>query len=333
MHVTYVKLERQSGTRYKSIIRDGDRVIATKTFKLKTLATTWAKGLLRDEERLAALGNPHAKITLAALAEGFLKDWKGRDHALEGRVAALVKIAGTRRLIDIDESFIRADLDAYAPTHQPATVNRRKACWSALLQYAKKKGKISVNPARSICASTEDNKRVRYLDDDERVRLLAACDLSESPLLRPLVVCAMVTGARLGELQSLRWEQVDFTQRTALLARTKNNTPRMLTFPFPAITELMKIRQPSGLIFDGLMFRKCWEAALKTAKLDGLHFHDLRHDCASQMVMSGATLLEVAEVLGHKSMESTKRYAHLSHEHKRDLTDKIMSQVFGRLEK
>lgn len=336
MHVTYVKLQRQSGVRYKAIIREGDRVVSTKTFTRKTDATTWAKTLLRDEQRLEALGNPQARITLAELADLYLEAWKGRDHALEGRVKALVAAAGTHRLLDICEWTIRDDLEQYAPGHQPATVNRRKAAWSALLGYAVENGYIKDNPAHRIGARTENNERVRWLSDDERKRLLAACDASESPLLRPLVTLAMTTGGRLGELLSLRWEMIDWSRRTAIIARTKNNDPRMLVFPAPAITELMKHRKTSGLIFDRgdgrvMVFRKYWEAALKAASLDGLHFHDLRHDAASQLVMSGASLHEVAEILGHRSLQSTKRYAHLSHEHKRDVADRIMGEVFGRL--
>lgn len=72
MHVTYVKLQRQSGVRYKAIIREGDRVVSTKTFTRKTDATIWAKTLLRDEQRLEALGNPQARISPAELADLFL---------------------------------------------------------------------------------------------------------------------------------------------------------------------------------------------------------------------------------------------------------------------
>lgn len=336
MHVTYVKLQRQSGTRYKAVIREGDRVVSTKTFSRKTDATIWAKTLLRDEQRLEALGNPESRITLAKLAELYLEAWKGRDHALEGRIKALVAAAGTLRLLDITDKTISDDLDQYAPGHQPATVNRRKAAWSALLGFAVKKRFIKDNPAHRIGAVTEHNERVRWLSDDERKRLLAACDASESPLLRPLVILAMTTGGRLGELLTLRWEMIDWSRRTAIIARTKNGDPRMLVFPAVAIAELMKHRKTSGLIFDRgddrvMLFRKYWEAALKEAKLDGLHFHDLRHDAASQLVMSGATLHEVAEILGHRSMQSTKRYAHLSHEHKRGVADRIMGEVFGRM--
>lgn len=337
MHATYVKLQRKSGTRYKAIIRDGDRVLSTKTFTRKTDASTWAKALLHDNERLEALGNPQAHITLSDLADLYLKAWKGRDHSLEDRVHALVAIAGTRRLIDITENYIRGDLDEYAPGRCPATVNRRKACWSALFKFAIEHGFIKDNPARRVRTRTEDNKRVRWLSDDERKRLLVACDASASPQLRPLVILAMTTGARLGELLALRWELIDFTRRTAVIARTKNGDPRTLVFPLQAITELMKHRKPVGLVFDRgdgrlLIFRKHWDAALKAASLSGLHFHDLRHDAASQLVMAGATLHEVAEILGHRSLESTKRYAHLSHEHKRDVADRVMAGVFGRIE-
>lgn len=243
-------------------------------------------------------------------------------------------IAGTRRLIDIDEAFISADLDAYASGRAAATINRRKACWSALLQYAVKKKLIKDNPARRTPTRTEDNARVRWLSDDERKRLLVACDTSAFPLLKPLVILAMTTGARLGELLSLRWEQIDFTRRTAIIARTKNGDPRTLVFPLPAISELMKHRRPTGLVFPcGEGFRTYWDTALKEAKLGGLHFHDLRHDAASQLVMSGATLHEVAEILGHRSLESTKRYAHLSVDHKQGVADRVMNSVFGRLEK
>ncbi|TDF77717.1 site-specific integrase [Pseudomonas sp. H9] len=332
MHITYVKLERKSGTRYKAIIRDGDRVIATKTCKLKTDATTWAKSLLRDEERLEALGNPHARVTLATLADDFLNDWKGRDHALVGRINALVALHGKKRLVDISEAIIRDDLDAYAPGHCAATINRRKACWSALLQYAVKKGFIKDNPARRTPTRTEDNERVRWLEDDERKRLLVACDACASPLLKPLVILAMATGARLGELLGLRWEQIDFSRRTAVIARTKNGDPRTLVFPAPAIAVLMTIRKPSGLVFDhNWGFRWHWGLALKAAKLDGLHFHDLRHDAASQLVMAGASMKEVAEILGHKTLESTNRYAHLSTDHKKAVADRVMGEVFGRL--
>lgn len=337
MNITIVKLQRHSGTRYKAIIRDNDRVLVTKTFARKTDASTWGTHQLRDAERLEALGNPKSKMLLSKLIEQYMEEWEGRDESRASRMQALADTAGDKRLLDITVDFIRDDLEAFAKGRRPATANRRKAAWSALFKYAQLKRLVKTNPAKGIPALSEDNKRVRYLSDAERKALLAACEAASWPLLRLLVVLAMTTGARLGELLSLRWEGIDFAARTAYLPRTKNGDPRTLVFPPPAITELLKQRQNTGLVFareDGekpLQFRKHWNKALKAAGLENFRFHDLRHDAASQMAMAGATLLEIGEVLGHRSTETTKRYSHLSVERKRAVTDRVMGNVFGRL--
>jgi integrase len=147
---------------------------------------------------------------------------------------------------------------------------------------------------------------------------------------------ALTTGARQGELLALRWEDIDFNKRTATLQETKNSETRLLTLPTPSITELMKFRATKGLVFPGkndsnsYNFRKPWRKALAEAKVTNFRFHDLRHSAASYLVMSGATLHQTAEVLGHKSIETTRRcYAHLSTEHKKELTDRVLGTLFS----
>jgi integrase len=337
MHVTYVKLNRQSGTRYKAIIRDGDKLISTKTFTLKKDASTWANDLLRDNQRLEALGNPKARTTLSTLCELYMAAWTGRDVSRKGRVQALADAHGKVRLLDVTESLIKADLKTYAKGRAPATLNRRKACWSALFQFAVEEEYVATNPAKTISSKTENNARIRFLDDEERKALLVACDKSEWPLLKLLVVLAMTTGARLGELQSLRWEGIDLKKRTATLAITKNGDPRVLVFPAPAIAALMLHREAEGLVFgrsDGekpLCFRKHWNAALKAAGLKAFRFHDLRHDAATQLINAGTDLYTVGQILGHRSQQSTARYAHLSIKTKQAAADKAMGEVFGRM--
>ncbi|EPA95519.1 site-specific integrase [Pseudomonas sp. G5(2012)] len=337
MHVTFVKLTRQSGTRYKAVIRSGDRLISTKTFTLKKDASTWANELLRDNQRLEALGNPKAKITLEKLAELYMEAWTGRDISRKGRVQALTDAYGEERLLDITESLIKADLKSYAKGRAPATVNRRKAAWSALFQFAVDEEYVATNPAKTISSKTENNARIRFLDDDERKALLAACDKSEWPLLKLLVTLAMTTGARLGELQSLRWEGIDLKKRTATLPITKNGDPRVLVFPAPAIAALMLHRKAKGLVFgraDGekpLCFRKHWNKALKAAGLKAFRFHDLRHDAATQLINAGTDLYTVGQILGHRSQQSTARYAHLSIKTKQAAAEKAMAEVFRRL--
>lgn len=332
MHVTFVKKPLKVGFSYKAVIRSGDKLIASKTFTLKKDANTWADALLRDNQRLEALGNPKARITLSTLCELYMEAWTGR-------VQALADAHGKVRLLDITESLIKADLKTYAKGRAPATVNRRKAAWSALFKFAIDEEYVGVNPAKGITSKGEHNQRIRFLDDDERKALLAACDKSEWPLLKLLVTLAMTTGARLGELQSLRWEGIDLKKRTATLAITKNGDPRVLVFPAPAITALMLHRKAEGLVFgrsDGekpLCFRKHWNAALKAAGLKAFRFHDLRHDAATQLINAGTDLYSVGQILGHRSQQSTARYAHLSIKTKQAAADKAMAEVFGRLEK
>lgn len=337
MHVTYVKKPLKVGFSYKAVVRSGDKLIASKTFTLKKDAKTWAEDLLRDSQRLEALGNPKAKITLDTLAELYMEAWTGRDISRQGRVKALTDAYGKTRLLDITTTLIKADLKTYAKGRKPATINRRKACWSVLMQFAVDEEYIATNPAKGIASKTENNARIRSLDDDERKALLAACDASDWPLLKLLVVLGMTTGARLSELLSLRWEGLDLKKRTATLAMTKNGDPRVLVFPAPAIAALMLHRKAEGLVFgraDGekpMCFRKHWNAALKVAGLKAFHFHDLRHDAATSLINAGTDLYTTGQILGHRSQQSTARYAHLSIKTKQAAADKAMAEVFGRM--
>jgi integrase len=213
----------------------------------------------------------------------------------------------------------------------PATVNRMKAALSALYKYAARKGYTTRNPARQVAAHPEQNKRIRFLSEEERAQLLLTCHQSTWPKLYLLVITAIMTGARKGELKSLRWEQIDFENRRAELPRTKNDQPRTLSFPRAVIEEMMRFRTPAGLLFEstdrpGRSFdeKKVWHRALADAGVTNFRFHDLRHSAASYLAMGGATLLEIADVLGHKNLQTTKRYAHLDAKHKQQVTDRIL---------
>jgi len=123
-----------------------------------------------------------------------------------------------------------------------ATVNRRRAVGSGLFKFARQRGYIQSNPFQGIASKAERNKRVRYLDADERDRLLKACDASTWPKLKLLMVLALMTGARLGELKKLRWADINFERREALLCNTKNGDDRIVPLPAPAIVELKEHR-------------------------------------------------------------------------------------------
>jgi len=143
-------------------------------------------------------------------------------------------------------------------------------------------------------------------------------------------------------MMNLRYSDIDFDKGLANLGDSKNGEPRLNAIPAATMNELKKFRQVgNGLLFNGTKtvkgvktdtgkpfeFRKRWYAALKEAGITKFRFHDLRHTSASYLIMNGASLKEVAEILGHKSTQTSDRYAHLSTEHKSKLVERVMSKV------
>ncbi len=222
----------------------------------------------------------------------------------------------------------------------PSTVNRYLAALSHCFTIAVKEWEwLDDSPMRKVRKPKEPRGRVRFLSDDERERLLAACKESESHLLYPIVVLALSTGARRTEILTLKWNQVDLQRGQITLYETKNNEIRSLPLTGHAlelIKGLSKVRSiDTDLLFPGknrkepINIRWIWEVALKKAEIENFRFHDLRHSAASYLAMNGATLAEIAEVLGHKTLQMVKRYSHLTEQHTSKVVAKMNKQIFG----
>jgi integrase len=188
----------------------------------------------------------------------------------------------------------------------------------------------------------EPEGKIRFLSEKERDALLAACRKSRSKMLYPITVLALSTGARQGEILSLRWRDVDFDRKRIVLVDTKNGSSRQVPLAGAATEELKKLLaakkaekvqdlKPVGdeLVFRGrggeeASIRSAWDSAVKTAKLDShFRFHDCRHTAASYLAMNGATLLELSQILGHKTLSMVKRYAHLTEQHLHNVVERM----------
>jgi integrase len=222
------------------------------------------------------------------------------------------------------------------PSHlSNATANRYKAAISVIFTYAYRYYNLLDNPVKSIPSKPENNARIRYLSNDERVLLFKATKASKWSKLYLITLMAITTGARKGELLSLKWNNIDFNRNTAYIATTKNGEPKVLPLVNEVVTELKKFKQEeSVLVFNSQIkpskpydFFKLWKKALEQAEIEDFRFHDLRHTTASYLAQSGASLLEIADVLGHKQISVTQRYAHLCIDHKQKLIDKVMSKL------
>jgi len=197
---------------------------------------------------------------------------------------------------------------------------------------------VDDNPCRKVTKPKEPRGRVRFLDDAERNRLLESCRLSMSALLYPIVVLALSTGMRKGEILNLRWPQVDLVRGHITLHDTKNGDRRGVPLASLARSLLQELHDNRGsdtdLVFPGrvvskpLEVTKAWTTALAVATIENFRFHDLRHSAASYLVMDGASMAEVGDVLGHKCVQMTKRYAHLATGHTTHIVATMNERIF-----
>jgi integrase len=244
-------------------------------------------------------------------------------------------------LADITPALIAVHRDTLTREHRAAsTVNRYLSVLSHAFSIAVREwGWLEDSPMRNVSKPKQSRGRVRFLSDEERQRLLAACQASLSPYLYMVVMLALATGARRGELLTLRWPDVDLKRGTLTFHETKNGERRTVPLTGQAFTLMQqhaKVRRlntvlvfPNSTGGRALNIRAAWEGAVKRAGIADFHFHDLRHTFASYLAMNGASLLEIAEVLGHKTLAMVKRYAHLCEAHTRGVVERMTRAVFG----
>ena len=331
---TIAKIKTASGFKYKAIIKKAGKPIKSKTFTRKGDARTWASRIEADIEMMDALGYAGAGLTLLELSPEYLAQWHNKDKSNQiQRVNYWVDSLGKHKLVDLTARIIKAQLKKL-DDKAPATSNRYKAVLASMLHYAVVEGYILLNPVASIPDKPLNNKVERFLSDTERSALMDACKESTWGLMHLLVMMAVTTGMRKSELVNLRWSDIDFEGCTAFVRTSKNGEPRILPLTNSVMTELARFDKDNGLLFASLIkpekpfcFTKLWYRALRDSNIEDFRFHDLRHTTASYLAQNGASLLEIADVLGHKQIEVTKRYAHLCTKHKEQLINRVFNSI------
>ncbi len=253
------------------------------------------------------------------------KSWQTFDLK---NIIILKRFFSGRYLHEITPRLIEQFKAERAKTVMPATINRSLACLKSMYNKAIAwKRFAGPNPVREVKLYKENNQRLRFLEKEEIGRLLVHCD----GFLRPLVIVALNTGMRLGELRQLKWRDVDYKREIIYLRDTKNGEAReipmneyvknaFVAIPKSPDSQYVFCKHKGGSFGD---IRKTFWTALKKSGIVGFHFHDLRHTFASHLVMSGHDLNTVRELLGHKTIQMTLRYAHLSPKHKKHAVDSL----------
>lgn len=348
---------------YKVQIRITGQRPLTATFKRKTDAKNWASQTESDIRRGRYIETVESeRKTLADLIDRYIENEVPKRQTDQDKVVMqlnwwkseighmVLKTIRSSTLTELRDKLLNSpsernkhynkELDA-AVTKAPATVIRYMATLSHAFSVAVKEWEwLPNNPMDKVSRPKLPPSRLRYLSDDERSNLLDACQKSSSPYLYTVVVLALSTGGRYSEIMNLTWDCIDIERGFAVLNKTKNHERRSLPIRDRALALLKELkrtrrRMDSNYLFprqDGkapINIRKHFLKALEVAGVDDFRFHDLRHSTASYLAMNGASNREIAEILGHKTLQMVKRYAHLTEEHSASVVESMNRKIFS----
>jgi integrase len=201
----------------------------------------------------------------------------------------------------------------------PASVNMELAVLSRIFSLAIDLEVAAINPCRKVRKLRTDNKRTRYLSEDEEMRLLGNLT-GRRKHLRPIVMLALGTGMRRGELLSLRWPQVDFPRGVIHVTHTKTAKDRMMPMSQRVRELLLKMhrgRKGEHVFASRLKkgralveIKRAFRAACDDAGIADFHFHDLRHTFATRVGDAGHNSRTIADLLGHSNTLQSDQYTH-----------------------
>ena len=289
------------------------------------------------------------------IAEGrFLNIRKEKHYRLEDAASRFVEYSrANKKSFARDECIIRKnllpafgkknldeittwDIERYKNRRKqevsPASVNRELACLKTIYNKAIHWKLVKENPVRGIKFFKENNRRLRFLAPDEARMLIESC----LPHLRTIVIVALNTGMRRGEIFNLKWGDVDLDRGQLTIRDSKNGESRTVELNQQVVETLSQLegRSKNLLVFPSRHgepyndIRASFYAACRKAGITDFRFHDLRHTFASHLVMSGVDLTTVKELLGHKTLVMTLRYSHLSQGHKKRAVE-VVGTIFG----
>ena len=369
---TIQKRTRKEGVTYRAMVRIKGMPDQQRTFSRLTDARLWAQqteAAIRKGEFQNVIGIARRKTLSEVIAryraealprksEGsqkvertILAFWEGKlgAYALSYIDAETI----TKHLTELRtrgwSRKIKDDAEATPKPRSDRTIKYYRDTLALLFKYARQWGWTSANPLDGVSKVTKiRNGRVRYLSDDEREALLKACKASENPQLYVIVVFALSTGARRGEILGLTLADLDLSRDMAIFRDTKNGDTRSVPIVGhlktlleshaakakafysrmqPAAQQQWLFPRSDGL--EPIDIRKAWQTARDAAGLVDFRFHDLRHSTASYLAMNGASLLEIADILGHKTLQMVQRYAHLSASHKKGVISRLNNTLFA----
>jgi len=284
-----------------------------------------------------------------------------KNHSFKDLADEYLKFAERQRSFESKQGFIKQLVERFGPLplrrfntmiveqfqterlqkkNKPATINRLLATLKHMFTKAVEWDMVeeeTLKRVRKAKLLPENNRRLRYLSKDECKNLVNAC----APHLRPIVITALNTGMRRGEILGLTWDRVDLKNGFILLDVTKNGDRREIPINDTlriTLQDIVRRLDVSYVFYDSTTgkpikeIKRSFNTALRKVKIHDFHFHDLRHTFASHLVMAGVDLTTIKELLGHKNLTMTLRYAHLTPGHKVKAVDILDGVLNGKNE-
>lgn len=349
--------ESSDGTkRYRVKVRIHGEKPRTRTFRRKTDAEAWAKAVETDLGRgVYVPTTTDRRRTVAELIDRCIAEHlpSKANNKSAAKVATqlrwwrdelgpLTLDRLTPERVAEARARLRARRSRGGSVITAATTNRYLAALSVATKWGWKELRwLASNPVLEVTKGGEGAGVVRYLSDDERQALLTAAKADPDPNIHTAIVVALATGLRAGSLRALTWGDVDFERRAIALRDSKNTEARWVPLVDEALAALQALlaADPIGA---GAVFKsttrdvpadingQAWRRVKQTAGLVGvanLRFHDLRHTTGTYLNEAGASAIEIAAALGHKTLHMARRYAHQSPEHTRSVFDRIAGRI------
>lgn len=327
---TIQKRKNKDGTTsFLALVRIKPYKPASKAFSARSDAEAWAERLekeLRAQRRQGAARRDFSRLTVKNLIDEYLADpetaGKRSLATKQDRLSWWVSNFGPEKISDLNVVTLREARQKLQHGRGHATVNRyiseMRSCWN----WGRSAGLVVENktwPMRLMLS--EPVGRTRHLSDEELKTLLKEGE-KHSPLMYAAIVLSVGCGLRQGELLRLAWSDLDLEKQRLRVMIAKNKEARSVHLPSAAVHALKALKkQPivgtrvfvteNGEPLKKTTLEARWRKVRDAAGLADFRWHDLRHSCASFLAQSGATLLEIGSVLGHKSPSVTQRYAHL----------------------
>lgn len=324
-----------------------------RSFKSKTLAKKWKRDMESAiEHDRYEFTNPATKHTLAELIDLYIERvLPSKPKNAKNTLRHLLwwkQELGHLLLAQIRPSLIAEKRDELltgfvrdGKLRSPSTVVRYLSSLSHVFSKAVKEWEwLRENPVFKIEKPKQAKGRKRVLDEVEQKRLLQACEESCSKDLFLVVALALGTGMRKGEIMSLRWKDINFSDEKAIifLEKTKNGRPRSILITGLLLSLLQNRRtnqRGDSLLFPSpncpsrpIDIRSAWEKALDKAGIEGFVFHGLRHQAASCAATIENNPLVIGELLGHETLQMTRHYVHLPSVHMHAMVEALQTKVF-----